>query len=107
MTTDEKIDRLTPIAASSLDSINALEHVAAAHTEQIQENSRQIAELGHRIDQLTRDWRAYLTTIHPRQCSPRRRRRKMDRTGRRRSASAPARRGWRHTEWYLRRIPRQ
>ena len=67
MTTDEKIDRLTQIAASPLDSINALERIAAAHTEQIQENSRQIAELGHRIDQLTRDWQAYLATIHPRQ----------------------------------------
>jgi hypothetical protein len=60
MTTQEQLDKLTQIAAHSLESIQALERIAAANTDQIAKHDEQIAELRNVVASLARDWQAYL-----------------------------------------------
>jgi phage host-nuclease inhibitor protein Gam len=86
VTADEKIDSLTQIAAASLESIQALEPVTAAHSVQIGDLLRISDRHGAAIDRLTAaqaetsadvrelqatvrtfvtEWQAYLRRIPP------------------------------------------
>lgn len=67
MTVEERFERIENILAAVAANV-------AAHDDQIEglikvaESQREgLAELKDRMDQLSRDWQAYLTTIHPKQ----------------------------------------
>jgi len=70
MTTEQQLDRLAQIAATALESIQALERVTATHTDQIGRIEQILTalaeaqvETGKRMDQITREWQAYLRRI--------------------------------------------
>jgi hypothetical protein len=58
MTTEEKIDRLTGVVESLAASV-------VAHDDQIEKLIDAGLQQKERIDQLVREWQAYLTTIRP------------------------------------------
>lgn len=80
MTIQEQLDRLTQIAASALESIQALERVTATHTTQIgniltmletvdadrRRTDAAIRALADEVINTQREWQAYLRRI-PRQ----------------------------------------
>jgi phage shock protein A len=77
MTIQEQLDKLTQIAATALESIQALERVTATHTAQIGELTEQVGELtanqartdasiralADEIIATQREWQAYLRRI--------------------------------------------
>ena len=58
MTTEEKLDRLTGVVESLAASV-------VAHDDQIEKLIAVGLQQKERIDQLVREWQAYLTTIRP------------------------------------------
>jgi cell division septum initiation protein DivIVA len=65
--TQQQLDQLTRISASALKSIQALQHVAEAHTEQIDKlidlaeaHHHDIDALKDTVASLVREWQAYL-----------------------------------------------
>jgi chromosome segregation ATPase len=86
MTTQEQLDKLTQIAVTALESIQALERITATHTEQIGGLTEQVGELTAQVRELAahqkrtdasiraladeiiatqREWQAYLRRIPP------------------------------------------
>jgi transposase len=72
MTVQEQLDKLTQIAATALESIQALGRVTAAHTEQIGEliahqarTDASIRALADEIIATQREWQACLRRISP------------------------------------------
>jgi phage shock protein A len=72
MTIQEQLDKLTQIAATALESIQALERITATHTTQIGEltanqarTDASIRALADEIIATQREWQAYLRRIPP------------------------------------------
>ena len=65
MTTDERIDRLTGIVESLVDTVGALAGSVAAHDRQIGVLLQLAEKHDEAIANLERLWQAYLTRIAP------------------------------------------
>jgi uncharacterized protein Yka (UPF0111/DUF47 family) len=72
VTTEEKLDKLTSVVETLAASVVHRDNQIDAHDRQIdglirvaEQHAEQMERLGKRMDQLSRDWQAYLTTIRP------------------------------------------
>jgi hypothetical protein len=65
VTTDEKLDRLTSVVASLAASVVHRDDQIEAHDRQIDGLIKVAEKQAERMDQLSREWQAYLSTIRP------------------------------------------
>lgn len=65
MTTDERIDRLIGVVESLAATVVAHDNQIEGLIKVAEKHDEHIAKQGERIDQLVREWQAYLTRVAP------------------------------------------